>query len=46
MVLAFDSWITLVSCNALGMALYIGIGDGKWTMNRKILSYNFCHDDT
>ena len=30
-VLAFDSWITLVSCNALGVALHIGIRDGQWT---------------
>ena len=26
-VLAFGSWITFVSCNALGVTLHIGIGD-------------------
>ena len=46
MVLAFGSWITLVSCNALGMALYIGIGDGQWTMNRKIVLYNSYYNNT
>ena len=37
MVLAFGSWITLVSCNALGIALHIEVEDGQWTMNRKML---------
>ena len=46
MVLAFGSWITLGSCNAFGIALHIGIGDVQWTMNRKIVSYNYCHNDT
>ena len=46
MVLAFGSCISLVSCNALGMALHIVIGDGQWTMNRKILSYHYCYNDT
>ena len=32
-VLAFGSWITFVSCNALGVTLYIGIGDR--TMDKK-----------
>ena len=32
-VLAFGSWITFVSCNALGVTLHIGIGDR--TMNKK-----------
>ena len=26
-VLAFGSWITFVSCNALGVTLHIGLGD-------------------
>ena len=29
-VLAFGSWITLVSCNALGVTLHIGLGIGQW----------------
>ena len=32
-VLAFGSWITLVSCNALGVTLHIGLGDR--TMDKK-----------
>ena len=40
--LAFSSWITLVSCNTLGLALYIGIGD-KTRDNEN--SYNSCHDN-
>ena len=43
MVLAFGSWITLVSCNALGMALHTGIGDRK--MDRKTVGSNICHDN-
>ena len=42
-VLAFGSWITLVSCNALGLTLHIGIGDR--TMDRKAVGSNTCHDD-
>ena len=29
-VLAFGSWITFVSCNALGVTLHIGLGIGQW----------------
>ena len=43
-VLALGSWITLDSCNALGVVLYIGIGDR--TMDQKTVSYTYCHDDT
>ena len=32
-VFAFGSWITFVSCNALGVTLHIGIGDR--TMDKK-----------
>ena len=32
-VLAFGSWITFVSCNALGVTLHIGLGDKA--MNKK-----------
>ena len=42
-MLAFGSWITLVSCNALGVALYIGIGDRA--MDMKTVIYNSYHDD-
>ena len=42
-VLAFGSWITFVSCNALGVTLHIGIGDK--TMDRETISSNSCHDD-
>ena len=42
-VLAFGSWITFVSCNALGVTLYIGIGDR--TMDKKTISYTYFHDD-
>ena len=41
-VLAFGSWITLVSCYALGVAIHIGIGNR--TMARKIVGSNSCHD--
>ena len=44
MVLAFGSWITFVSCNALGMALHIGLGDR--TMDKKTVNYTYYHDDT
>ena len=43
MVLAFSSWITFVSCNALGVTLYIGIGDR--TKDRKTIGASTCHDD-
>ena len=43
-VLAFGSWITFVSCNALGLTLHIEIRDR--TMDKKILSYTYFHDDT
>ena len=42
-VLAFGSWIALVSCSALGVTLHMGIGDR--TMDKKIISSNSCHDD-
>ena len=42
-VLAFDSWITLISCSSLGVALSIGIGD--MTMDRKTVGSNSFHDD-
>ena len=42
-VLALGSWLTLDSCNALGVVLHIGIGDR--TMDRKTVSANSCHDD-
>ena len=29
-VLAFGSWITLASCNALGVTLHIGLAIGQW----------------
>ena len=29
-VLAFGSWITFVSCNALGVTLHIGLGIRQW----------------
>ena len=32
-VLLFGSWITFVSCNALGVTLHIGLGDR--TMDKK-----------
>ena len=43
-MLAFGSWITFVSCNALAVTLHIGIGNR--TMNKKTVSYMYCHDDT
>ena len=43
-VLAFGSWITFVSCNALGVTLHIGIGDR--TMDKKTVNCTYCHDDT
>ena len=43
-VLAFGSWITFVSCNALGVTLYIGLGDR--TMDKKTVNYTYYHDDT
>ena len=30
-------WITFVSCNALGVALYVGIGDGQWIKKQLVL---------
>ena len=42
-VLAFGSWITFVSCNALRVTLYIGIGDS--TMDKKTVGANTCYDD-
>ena len=42
-VLAFGSWNTFVSCNALRLTLYIGIG-GR-TMDRKTVGFNIFHDD-
>ena len=42
-VLALGSWITLDSCNALGVVLHIGIGDR--TMDRKTVGSNTYHDD-
>ena len=38
-ILAFGRLITLVSCNALGVTLHIGIGDRK--MDKKTASYTF-----
>ena len=43
-VLALGSWITLDSCNALGVVIHIGIGDR--TMDMKTVSYTYCYDDT
>ena len=40
-LLAFGSWITFVSCNALGVTLYIGIGNR--TMDKKTVSYTYFH---
>ena len=42
-MLAFGSWITFVSYNALGVTLYIGIGDR--TIDRKTVVSNICYDD-
>ena len=42
-VLAFGSWITFVSRNALGVTLHIGIGD--MTIDKKTVNYTYCHDD-
>ena len=42
-VLAFGNWIILVSCNALGLALHIGIGDR--TIDKKTVSSNSVHDN-
>ena len=42
-VLVFGSWITFVSCNALGATLHIGIGDR--TIDKKTVNYTYCHDD-
>ena len=42
-VLAFSSWTTFVSCNALEVTLHIGIWDR--TMDRKTVNSNSCHDD-
>ena len=39
-VLAFGSWITFVSCNALGVTLHIGIGDR--TIDKKTVGFNSC----
>ena len=41
--LAFSSWITFVSYNALGVTLHIGIRDR--TMDRKTVGSNTFHDD-
>ena len=43
-MLAFGSWITIVSCNALGVTLDIRIRDR--TMDKKTVSHTYCHDDT
>ena len=42
-VLAFGSWITFVSCNALKVTLHIGVVDR--TMDKKTVSSNSFHDD-
>ena len=42
-VLAFSSWITFASCNALRVTLHIGIGDR--TMDKETVGSNTCHDD-
>ena len=42
-MLAFGSWITFVSYNALRVTLYIGIGDR--TMDKKTVSSNSCYND-
>ena len=39
-VLALGSWITLDSCNALGVVLHIGIRDR--TIEKQLV--NICHD--
>ena len=36
-VLAFGSWITFVSCNALRVTLHIGIGDRKIDKKQLVL---------
>ena len=43
-MLAFGSWITFVSYNALGVTLHIGIGD--MTMDKKTVGYTYCYDGT
>ena len=43
-MLAIGSWITFISCNALGVSLDIGIGDR--IMDKKTVSYTYCHDET
>ena len=36
-VLAFGSWITFVSCNALGVTLHIGIGDRTMDNGKQLI---------
>ena len=36
-VLAFGSWITFVSCNALGVTLHIGIGDKTMDNGKQLI---------
>ena len=36
-VLAFGSWITFVSCNALGVTLHIGIGDRTMDNEKQLI---------
>ena len=36
-VLAFGSWITFVSCNALGETLHIGIGDRTMDNGKQLI---------
>ena len=36
-VLAFGSWITFVSCNALGVILHIGIGDRTMDNGKQLI---------
>ena len=42
-VLAFGSWITFVSYNALGVTLHIGIGDR--IIDKKKVGSNSCYND-
>ena len=36
-VLPFGSWITFVSCNALGVTLHIGIGDRTMDNGKQLI---------